>query len=111
MLDPKMKIMSLVCNERRGEHAHLGYRYKREQALIFLDTSQHKTNYHQTHHLSYIYKLIMVNGSGQWTKHEDTQFQRGIVLHGWGSWYTISKEVVKSRTVTQVKSKAQKFMK
>ena len=53
----------------------------------------------------------MVNGSGQWTKHEDTQFQRGIVLHGWGSWYTISNEVVKSRTVTQVKSKAQKFMK
>ena len=53
----------------------------------------------------------MVKGSGQWTKYEDTQFQRGVVLHGWGSWYTISKEVVKSRTVTQVKSKAQKFMK
>ena len=53
----------------------------------------------------------MVKGSGQWTEQEDAQFQRGVVLHGWGSWNTISKEVVKSRTVTQVKSKAQKFMK
>lgn len=50
-------------------------------------------------------------GEGVWTKHEEAQFQEGVVLYGWGSWNTISKEAVKSRTVTQVKSKAQKFMK
>ena len=80
----------------------------------FLDTSRHKQSniLNQTLPSSInTYKLIMTKGSGQWTKHEEAQFQRGIVLHGWGSWYTISKEVVKSRTVTQVKSKAQKFMK
>jgi len=61
VLDPKMKIMSLVCNEWEEEHAYLGYRYKRratEQALIFwIPVNIKQTNqtlpsiiYLQTHH-------------------------------------------------------------
>ena len=38
----------LSLQQWEEEHAHLGYRYKRRASPHFLDTSQHKTNYHQT---------------------------------------------------------------
>lgn len=47
---------------------------------------------------------------GKWSQHEQTQFQSGVIKHGWGSWRLIS-GVVKSRTNKQVKSYAQKFQK
>jgi len=47
---------------------------------------------------------------GKWSKHEQAQFQSGVIKHGWGSWRLIS-GVVKSRTNKQVKSYAQKFQK
>lgn len=47
---------------------------------------------------------------GTWSKHEQAQFQSGVIKYGWGSWSLIS-GIVKSRTNIQVKSYAQKFQK
>jgi len=52
----------------------------------------------------------MMKEEGTWSKHEQAQFQSGVIKHGWGSWRSIS-SVVKSRTNKQVKSYAQKFQK
>ena len=52
----------------------------------------------------------MMKEEGKWSKHEQAQFQSGVIKHGWGSWRLIS-GVVKSRTNKQVKSYAQKFQK
>ena len=52
----------------------------------------------------------MMKEEGTWSKHEQAQFQSGVIKHGWGSWRLIS-AVVKSRTNIQVKSYAQKFQK
>ena len=52
----------------------------------------------------------MTKEEGKWSKHEQAQFQSGVIKHGWGSWRLIS-AVVKSRTNIQVKSYAQKFQK
>jgi len=47
--------------------------------------------------------------SGGWTDEENAQFRQGIVLCGWGKWDLISKTVIASREMKQVKSHAQKF--
>ena len=52
----------------------------------------------------------MMKEEGTWSKHEQAQFQSGVIKHGWGSWRLIC-SVVKSRTNKQVKSYAQKFQK
>ena len=45
---------------------------------------------------------------GSWTDEEHTNFEKGIILHGWGSWKLVA-ESVPSRDKIQVKSHAQKF--
>jgi len=47
--------------------------------------------------------------SGGWSDEENAQFRQGIVLCGWGKWDLISKTVIASREMKQVKSHAQKF--
>ena len=54
--------------------------------------------------------MDMMKEEGKWSKHEQAQFQSGVIKHGWGSWSLIS-GIVKSRTNIQVKSYAQKFQK
>ena len=48
-------------------------------------------------------------GNGAWTDEENAQFRQGVVLCGWGKWDLISKTVIASREMKQVKSHAQKF--
>ena len=50
-----------------------------------------------------------IGKSGGWTDEENAQFRQGIVLCGWGKWDLISKTVIASREMKQVKSHAQKF--
>ena len=47
----------------------------------------------------------------QWTTYENKLFRKGVVKHGWGKWKLISEKCVTSRTMEQVKSHAQKFLK
>ena len=48
--------------------------------------------------------------AGKWTDAECAQFEKGIIIHGWGKWIQVG-QLVKTRSITQIKSHAQKFQK
>ena len=48
--------------------------------------------------------------AGKWTDAECAQFEKGIILHGWGKWTQVG-QLVNTRSSTQIKSHAQKFQK
>jgi len=47
----------------------------------------------------------------QWTTVEQQQFKKGVIKHGWGKWKLLSEKCIATRTMEQVKSHAQKFLK
>mmetsp|Transcript_42057 Transcript_42057/g.75835 ORF Transcript_42057/g.75835 Transcript_42057/m.75835 type:complete len:575 (-) Transcript_42057:495-2219(-) len=47
-------------------------------------------------------------GAGLWSEFEKSQFERGVITHGWGNWCLIDK-AVPTRSKAQIKSHAQKF--
>ena len=46
--------------------------------------------------------------AGKWTDAECAQFEKGIIIHGWGKWIQVG-QLVKTRSITRIKSHAQKF--
>jgi len=48
----------------------------------------------------------------KWTDHEQSQFNKGIIKHGWGNWKVMLEEnIITTRDRSQIKSHAQKMKK
>lgn len=57
-------------------------------------------------------ETTMVLGSvvGPWSELEHSQFEKGIIVHGWGNWQQMV-NLIPTRSKIQIKSHAQKFRK